>query len=91
MASVGLARYSGDRETPRYQKGSGQSASRVRKAERGPAGWENPVSNCQSLSCSRPERAREATGGSKGHAVESGRDCLFRRDGRGSCPVLASL
>ena len=40
MASVGLARYSGDRETPRYQKGSGQSASRVRKAERGPAGWE---------------------------------------------------
>ena len=42
MASVGLAPYSGDRETLRYQKGSGQSASRVRKAERGSAGWEIP-------------------------------------------------
>lgn len=60
----------------RYQKGSDRSATRVRKAERGSAGRESLASNCRSLSLSRPERAREATGGSKGHAVESGPDCL---------------
>ena len=78
MASVGLARYSGDRETPPYQKGPGQSASRVRKAERGPARWEHSREQLPITQLFRPERAREATGGSKGHAVECGRDCLSR-------------
>lgn len=76
--------------TVRDQKGSDQSASRVRTAERGSAGQECLASNCRSLSHSRLERAREATGGSKGHAVESGRDCLCLSGG-GSYPMPASL